>query len=568
MRIGRRKIRAYSPVVSHCEGRGLVSSLLLSSVPDIDVSGEEYQESEDRTRTPSASTVTSPRQADVPQILYVDQSSRGFAATQSSDWTTIFDPSKPVRSGDSLPPMELRSSEQVLSLDAPLGFEIASPGLDGAFSFASAAFTGGSERGPRTLPQGTRPMPQAQPDGKDLGGVVNSEGAPSIRPMTLSPISASDLPGQLSWSFEGFSGSGGPTNPPQKPILHGSGGSYAGSEEVVLGQRGAYRMNKNIYVGTSIKIAASYESWWSTTSWEGGSSIWSYMSTSDVGLATSNNAKSAMPYGPPIPLLYTYEFIVDANPRSYEIKFTASDSNGNSQISTLTFTSIRPNVSLTPTKGGITAVVTNTEVILKYDEPPLYIDATTNMDPAGMGTSTYMFLQLVTPSRSVTTFPGNQVLNAKDPYNNNSTPWHLDDGRDIESIAYPSVVTDSMGEPIPDPMNPELALIAYSWQPARDNELHILSDMPGIHPSKSEVKKVHINNETFKTYLMFKPQGSVWIGLEYVEWSWTALAQRTLDNTGWIPPTHNAGDPTNSTPVPGGPAFPTWSGRTSQIVYN
>ncbi len=89
-----------------------------------------------------------------------------------------------------------------------------------------------------------------------------------------------------------------------------------------------------------------------------------------------------------------------------------------------------------------------------------------------------------------------------------------------------------------------------------------MQDGPGYNtPVPAQTLTV---NEAFTDYLMFQSgvQGSVWIALSQLSWSWTAATAAGQGKVNGVPTTGNASTPS------GAAAFPSWVNTGTNILAN
>jgi hypothetical protein len=71
-------------------------------------------------------------------------------------------------------------------------------------------------------------------------------------------------------------------------------------------------------------------------------------------------------------------------------------------------------------------------------------------------------------------------------------------------------------------------------------------------------------NDSFQTYLMFRPTNGVWIAMAEYDWSWSASASAP-----WPAQNPQSAPAGNNAPQPSGyGAFPGWTNSTSQITWH
>lgn len=81
--------------------------------------------------------------------------------------------------------------------------------------------------------------------------------------------------------------------------------------------------------------------------------------------------------------------------------------------------------------------------------------------------------------------------------------------------------------------------------------------------NRSEVyDKVEVD-DAFRTYLMFRPKGGIWVAVALLEWSWSGEAEYDTETSTWILGTNDhSASPSGSAQV----AFPLWTNNRDRIM--
>jgi hypothetical protein len=287
-----------------------------------------------------------------------------------------------------------------------------------------------------------------------------------------------------------------------------------------------------------------------TVAWSGGTDDRSYFSDP----ATARPAPS-MQLTKGVPTNGSYSFIVDADPRQYNISVSCayyidpsdpSKGDTSTVTSNLTFTSVRPSTaSLTATAGSVTFTVGGGDATFAYN-PAIGFTATT----------------------TTANFAGNLMLMQLD-----TTHWSRRDNNGVsthESSHGPAPSFDDGDSTDKFPIGMDLDQGGYGWWLAANgaSATKTTSDDPELSVA-SNWQYLSVS-DNFQTYLMYMPTGprqetfsAVWVALAQVSWSWSGSAT----NNPWPNNSSNPA-PTPQNVTPGGDAaFPAWSDRTSDLTW-
>jgi len=250
-------------------------------------------------------------------------------------------------------------------------------------------------------------------------------------------------------------------------------------------------------------------------------------------------------------------FIVDATPRQYNIEVTATYTHPDttetlSGTTKIHFTSDRPETASLSVEGqagfSLTTAGGNAKLVLN-DEGMTIVSQTKAAETFG---GEFMFMQLVNSYRSVTILPGTPI-----PFDTGS--FYIDDA---EPGHLPAIGYLAEGE-LPDKSGLKKL---YSW-PLGPGEAPAFPFAVGDAPGDS----VPVNGEeivmsdSFRTYLMFRPAGGVWVALSQYNWSYQVAARNDPVNGWMIAPGVLNPIPGNASTPTGDDAFPTWHGRMSSV---
>lgn len=432
---------------------------------------------------------------------------------------------------------------------------------------------GTSANGP--LARAATPLHQSAP--REAIGEAAERSNPrraGIRPLAMAPMAsfeparaiADSSCGALFNPASGGESGGEDLNP--AVTLRGGGGNSGGGQEI--SGTGEATLNTPIPVGTGMTVEVNPPSGGyalESVAIEGMSNISSYMSLNadaappETMEPEQNVIIKPTDFGPNGEKAET-TFIVDALPRQYDIKVTATytlnGAGGFSGETTIHFTSARPETASLSVEGqagfSLMAVVDDrgqTWTKLQLDTPPMQIDSQTKAAATFGGD--FMFMQLVNADRTVTLADGTT--------SSIKTFFFRKDGVVGGTIGYPAegklVVDGGLGVD---------AVRSWTLDPGQYPVIpFLMSDAPATVTAPNA--KQIVMSDSFETYLMFRPAGGVWIALSQANWSYNVTAGND-PVTGWAidPGAVLPNQGTVLTPI-GANAFPTWIGRISHYPF-
>lgn len=398
--------------------------------------------------------------------------------------------------------------------------------------------------------------------------------ADGIRPLRLAP---GTQPKQVTGVFAaqddygsgGSGGSGGGT-PAPNPIIQASGGGSGDSwgsepEKDANGNpiAGKYTVINGVPVGAKPHIEAIAPTGWTITSyaWSGGTDYASYFSD-DPSLT-----------GPPTLSVTTgvvtnasqYSFLVDADARAYTVSLHVTYSNNQTNSSTLTFTSLRPfqaELQLVLKPREINLYPPYPQPILggvEFDHDPNFNNGEGVQFEATTTTNTFFggeffILQLVNASRRY--IDGNDLEYSMTGFD------LLDDGYGVARPIGMELDLGSFIDPTPTKWSQAKAIGPRTPKPIMQDVVTVTGNSSGTD------KVVHVYDEQFRTYLMYKPTSGVWVPLSRVDWSWSAYAYRVeLDWELDEGQTSYSFDVVTPIPATSGDLWPSYDGWSSELTW-
>lgn len=603
MRTLPRKLRAFRPSAAALEARNAVSSLLaplglaaVAAQPTAarpgDVASEEKGRPVTLAPTAPAAEVAQPRSATSPTVPV------------------------PARQGPADPAPERGAPQSLSALG--LGLELAdlgSPFASSVITLSQPSLPAQPRSGPMTLsPSGVAApsAPAVTPASPPRSAEQDGDG---IRPMTLAPTA----PGQAS-GVEAPSGTIDSTGfgaasqgSPEGSGPGGSGLGYASgsggnptisSSNVPLTQTGDDAQGRHykvdyegdaqdgkVPVGKIVRLMIAPPSGpaYQTITWSGGTDFSSYYNG-----AAKTEAPTTMQVTRGVATDKSdYAFIVDPDPKQYNIKVSVTYAGGGAGSADFTFTSVKPDVTLTPTLGTpkllLPPATTAGTVAIRLDrseEAPLNtkegagmrIDAETTTKEFG---GQFMFMQVISPvrlTRREDDVKFRQTITAGTLAIDNSFTGFQGASRN-GGIGYP--ITDA------DPGSDGKAQgNFYFWISGTDEtETHTMADNPVTPGAFLSNKTLQVGDvgagrpERFDTFVMYKPtqdETAAWVAIGKVHWEWGALAGNNPDGKGgflgglpadWaLTAFPNVPAPTTTIPVGASEFFPGWTDRTTDIL--
>jgi len=254
---------------------------------------------------------------------------------------------------------------------------------------------------------------------------------------------------------------------------------------------------------------------------------------------------------------------------------------GGSGDSTLTFTSKKPTASLTVTQqpgevgnrngrfingqqngpqADLTPQTPNTpdaRAVALVLDPAIKIRADTSInDPALNGK--FLFLQLDQFNNQIV--DRNGVL-------------HTQQSTNISANKVLDVGMTGANPIPPGPLgyNTNAGTTAWPTEAVGVQESFSMFDQPFISTRSVFDQSITTNTWKFWTYLMYRPDGGVWIALDEVDWSWGLSGTNTgvNGNYNWNPPTLIVPAKADEMGPPvGGAAMPSWDDLSTNCLYN
>jgi len=353
--------------------------------------------------------------------------------------------------------------------------------------------------------------------------------ADGIRALVLTPTSGPKA--SMSTFSSGGSGGGPPAD--VNPMLLVTGGGWGGSFETSPGH---YVDPQFVPVGALVTIQTTslppgYDL--QSATWAGGTDFKSYFSQ-DGG--NHPNVPQSVVTGVPTNQ-FTYTFIADTNPRNYTITANVVYTNGAHGTSVMNFTTQKPSASLAVFDRGSTKIYVPPNPLaglgasVQYDNwgPPnpgfpanagMRIEATTSALETG---DSFMFLQTVQASRTA-------VINLHLGMGNQNIKWTdgiggtaLDTFNKSNTVAYQTDSTSAFP-----------TVFQWTMNPGDTPKKNKLSDTPDAFSTNAgEIVSLDVGAvpqgenppvvvpETFETYLMYRPQGGVWVSIAELDWNWS-----------------------------------------------
>ena len=433
--------------------------------------------------------------------------------------------------------------------------------------FAAPATTPGA---PGTTTPTTVPAspPLASGTATALAAAVGQSLGDGIRPMTMPPAKSGTLQpggGHTSGSISPDTGSGGDGPPNGTPPSLTSG-----TFNIQKTGLGVYKATTTIPIGAVVSLTASLTG---TTSWAWTNSVTSYAGYFNTLANQAPNPSQPSPTEP-VANANTYEFIVGpATNQQYKVTCEATYPNG-SGTATLTFTSVVPTGSLSvmkpmPNVIAVSNALPNNTLQASVGFPGIQIQGTASLGNAPAGQ--FMFMQIL-------------VTVNQDYQDANGVPWFRANNFDFDNGDFDGPLIDPSPAPPGQPPGVVVAdLFNYtnsqgtlvtnntSWSlpdsagntsfPAGGATGYYTGDAPDYTtPAGAQNMQV---SESFSDYLMYKAnmQGSVWIAISQITWSWSASVTQGQGKTSNPMP-----QPGNSSPPSGIAAFPGWVNTTPNLL--
>ena len=423
------------------------------------------------------------------------------------------------------------------------------------------AIAGAAGSGLRPTAPASSPIPIAA-SGPDRSG---------IRPMTMAPAQGGTVraggghtSGLLSPDM-GSGGSGGNDLPPNLTSY-----TFGIDEPDPQNQPGQYQADGLIPIGASAALDATSpygeENPITSWSWSGGTAFGSYCSKP----ANQTPPPSQAAPTPPAANGEAYGFIVGPQPgQYYEVTCTVNYQGGGSGTATLTFSSVAPTGSLSVKQTGnvvtFRGVPPDTNLGAQID-PDVQIQGTASLGNAPAGQ--FMFMQII-----------NSI--GIDYHDANGAPWSMANNASYADGAFNGPLLD------PTPGNPpefaqeftyttsqgQTIVGNTSWRlpdqngnttfPAGGATGYFIADTPYFStPAGAQDMSV---SESFSDYLMYQAnmQGSVWIAVSEMDWSWSASVSQGPPG---IASSNPQPAPTGPITPSGAAAFPWWVNTGTNLL--
>lgn len=412
------------------------------------------------------------------------------------------------------------------------------------------------------------------------GGVLgsNAQLEDGVYPMTRSSYqyegdltSAEHYSGtdELSGGCPDPSGGCNPSPPPDKdPDIDFSGGTTVQRKDPMGNKiEGQFYVDGTVSVGTRTFISVSapatsgYVIDTTTIEWSGGTLVSDYL---------PNNADEAAPETEGLvedvdEKLKDYIFVVDAHARDYIINVKVKYTNGASGESTLEFKSVRPVIAtLVPDSNPVPIQRPVQPEAAQYRDPTdsfsgmtMKADTQAHADHGGE----FMIMQIAYPNRSYTDSNNVVVQQGGGPYIDDGAAmlglgmeiitgdnsWTLKAGQ--SGISDITIAEDAVSVPAPNPDMDKKVTVGHIGNPNDPKDPNI--------------------PERFITYLMFRPEGEVWVALAKLEWGWGLHLERVNGVWQVVAGSSQNPDPDPVNPIPPGEDdfWPTWNGKTSGLQW-
>jgi hypothetical protein len=486
-------------------------------------------------------------------------SAKPIVPAATAPWPTISAASLVSDSADSSSSLFAGSPHGDIAKDTGGVSQARSPGAGaiptGPSAPASVAHYSAPAAGSGTAAASQAATPALSAASTVLGAAAAQSLNAGIRPMTMTPPSA-----------VGSRLSTGRTLRKVSPDM-GSGGGYSGPPNLISGTFGiepiagdppwSFGADNPVPIGAEVYLTATspgptITSW----NWSGGT-YGSYLT--GIGSAGSQPPPSQSAPTAPVGTFQSYGFIVSEPNTSYTVTVSVTYVGGGVGGAALTFSTVAPTWTLSVQQVGTQSATVIAPIISVQLSPPIQINATTTVGPNTNGQ--FMFMQIINSANA-------------EYADDHGVPWHRDNGVDFPDYDGPLI----------DDGNPSALGYPYRYQgsPPNNYSWHLpdangnnmiptgnwsnpyMSDLPAFAPDLPDGGEPQVVSDSgsFSTYLMYMPeiQGSIWIGLAMVNWSWSETA---TPNGG---PTTQQPAPTVTPALSGLAAFPTWVNTGSSYL--
>jgi len=568
MRKGTRKSRAFGSFEGVLEGRSPVSTL----VPGISPSFAPLSRAVDVMAIGANGSVVASRPGPAPAIplrrpFVLTTTATAKYVTSATDWMTVTSTHADQGSGN-------MPKDDGNSIALAMAYPISSPAVPPVYhAVASPATPGGVAGVAMTSPSSITPAAPTPTTPDSLApvmispGMADSQGA--IRVLSLAP------PTTGGGGFHPMAGSGGgsggyPVPDEKAPTILGSAGLQTVEQESNNGVPvpGKFKIANPVPVGTitSFKVSGSGDGYTidsRSVIWTGGTPYSSYP-LDDPNLPPPTAASVAQNVDSNSLM---YSFIIDAEPRDYVIDVGVGYTNGAHGFAKLKFSSQKPPYTFTVAQKGNVSSAFSTDAAGKLVAITLgelrSADGTTDMStrllaktgpaPSGSFAGSFMFLQKIDSTTIIVTNDG--TLAGK-PFTQSTGGLVIDDG--FKSGGSPK----PMGQPTVEGFR--------TWACDADITQGTFTDTPsfkhqsvkdGLQTDEALHDKSLTFNNSFETYLMYRPSNGAWIALSEYTWNFQIKQENVrygFADFSWINRVLVRPDPVQSTPS-GIAAFPSWT---------
>ncbi len=267
--------------------------------------------------------------------------------------------------------------------------------------------------------------------------------------------------------------------------------------------------------------------------------------------------------------------MVDADPRMYNIKVDATYANMltnavDSGETTITFTSVAPGGSLIrapDNNPALVQVANDTSAVWFFDNnggTNNEITATSSLasdGQKGVIGGDFMIAQFVTLGRYYTDTAGNVygMISSTPAFDNGGSG-------DKNANTLGMIVTTQNGAN-------SIFFNGAGWtsNAANPKATYYVGDSPSqplagtVNPAKVDIgSKDGTTPEKMTSYLMYRPNGGVWVGIAQLAWSWGG--ETTVANNVQTVASNTSGSATPTSPLTTANAFPEWSNTSANIT--
>ena len=416
---------------------------------------------------------------------------------------------------------------------------------------------------------GARASSTASAASAALGAAVAQSLGDGIRPMTMPPAADADLRrsgGHAAVTVTPDMGSGGGYNGPPMLTSYTFNIYQPDPEDPGKYEAGWPGTQEPIPIGAVVALSATSPGPTITSyAWSGGTYTGYFGAPASAAPTVSQAAPTA-----PVTTGSTYSFIVSQPDNEYTVTLNVQYQGGGQGTATLTFDSVQPSGALAVQAVGTQTFTTTATTVGVTLSPPIQISFTASTGPNSAGQ--FMILQIVTSAN----FMFVDELGAT---------WHIRNNVNIPGVGNfngplhddSPVYADTLGFPFnygpPPPGQPVLQYVSLTAQPntsipSGGYANPYTSDSPSDFTVSINSKGV-TETQSVSIYLMYQPniQGSAWIALSQINWTWTETATNTgpPGEPSWIGTSTAQPAPTGPTQPSGAAAFPPWVNTSSNF---